>query len=259
MSLADLEKLAEQQRQFQAAAGLWEKHIGPLNDTPEVRNALADMFTGQTTPGEGADASFLTDLLKNADGADASPGNWSGFDLGGFGSGWKWGGGGGDVPSGGDWSAPSTPSGPSFGGFGGGGTGPLSWLPVILFVGIAAGGLILWWLWPRLMSKTSEGPNPLPGLGPWPLDPRTIADRDAVVRAFEYLSLSLCGVGASTWNHVTIATAIRDAVPTSEPIADDLARLYAAARYTPANEPFPPAAVEAARRYLCQLAGVAAT
>jgi hypothetical protein len=129
---------------------------------------------------------------------------------------------------------------------------------VVLFLGAAAVGLVLWWLWPKLTGKAADGPRPLPGLGPWPLDPRTITDREALVKAFEYLSVLVCGAGARVWNHVTIAGALERAVPQAEALADPLARLYAVARYTPANEPIPPATIAEARGYLCELAGVPA-
>jgi hypothetical protein len=90
------------------------------------------------------------------------------------------------------------------------------------------------------------------------VDPRSIADREALIQAFEYLSVLMCGGGARTWNHVTIASALERAVPQAEALADPLARLYAVARYTPADQPLPPGAVAEARGYLCELAGVPA-
>jgi hypothetical protein len=117
---------------------------------------------------------------------------------------------------------------------------------------------VLWWLWPKLTAAREDGPRPLPGLGPWPVDPRRIADRDGLVRAFEYLSVLLCGQGVRTWNHVAIAAALERAVPQADALAGPLAKLYALARYTPADEPLPPAAIAEARGYLCDLAGVSA-
>ena len=68
-------------------------------------------------------------------------------------------------------------------------------------------------LWPRLVGTRSGDPRLLAGLGPWPVDPRTIADRAALVRAFEYLSVLRCGTGAKVWNHVTIAAELRRLYP----------------------------------------------
>ncbi|MBL8865538.1 MAG: hypothetical protein JNK93_08245 [Planctomycetia bacterium] len=95
-------------------------------------------------------------------------------------------------------------------------------------------------------------------LGRWPVDPRTIASREELVRAFEYLSILLCGDAARVWNHLTIARALRRQIPASDLVADELAKLYELARYTPANEAMSPASLADARRCLCHLAGVSA-
>ena len=126
----------------------------------------------------------------------------------------------------------------------------------------AAGALVLWRFWPYLSGKLGVGagvPRPLPGLGPWPVDPREIADRDALVRAFEYLSVLVCGAGAKAWNHVTIAAALGRAVgDAGTAAAEPLARLYAVARYTPADEPLTAGDLAEARLHLSRLAGVSA-
>ncbi len=182
-------------------------------------------------------------------------------DLGLGGSGWKlpdMGFGSGASSTGTGFTPPSAPDATSFGGFGSvGGVGGDSWLPVIVLAVVMAVALVLWWLWPRIVGLRDE-PRPLPGLGPWPIDPRSIADREGLVKAFEYLSVLVCGAGAKVWNHVTIATALERAVPQADALADPLARLYAVARYTPANEDLPPGAIAEARQYLCELAGVRA-
>jgi hypothetical protein len=247
-----LETLERRQRQFQAAAGWWENNVGPLDETPALRQLLVEMFTGQS--GTGEDTGSLGELLDGPAGegfgkiADRLGG--SGFNLPKLGLG-------GDAGDS-SFTPPSAPSGSSFGGIGGFNGGASSWLPVVILLVAAALGLVLWWLWPKLMAGGEAGPRPLPGLGPWPVDPRTIADREALVKAFEYLSVLVCGGGVRTWNHVTIASALERAVPQAEALADPLARLYAVARYTPADEPLPPGAVAEAREYLCELAGVPA-
>ncbi len=253
----DPNQLAQRQQQFRAVAGWWEQNVGPLNESPAVRQLLLEMFTGQSP--SGTDAGAIGDLFNGSSGDGRDFGRWA--DRLGL-SGWKapdLGLGGGHTDLGGSsggWSAPRAPDAPSFGGVSGGGAG--SWLPVILFLVVAAGGLVLWWLWPKLTGKEEAGSRPLPGLGPWPVDPRAIADREALVKAFEYLSVLVCGGGARVWNHVTIAAALERAVPQAEALADPLARLYAVARYTPAGEPLPPGAIAEARGYLCELAGVPA-
>jgi hypothetical protein len=246
-----LETLERRQQQFRAFAGWWETNVGPLDETPALRQIMLEMFTGQS--GTGADTGSLGELLEGPAGegfgkiADRLGG--SGFKLPEFGFGK---GGGGNS----SFTAPPAPSGTSFGGLGSVNGGAGSWLPVVVLLVAAGLGLVLWWLWPKLMAQGDPGPRPLPGLGPWPVDPRHITDREALVRAFEYLSVLVCGGGARVWNHVTIASALERAVPQAEALADPLARLYAVARYTPADEPLPPGAIAEAREYLCELAGV---
>lgn len=150
-----------------------------------------------------------------------------------------------------NWNAPTAPPG----GFSAEGlsSGGGSWLPLVLLAAVAA-AYVLWRYWPRVSGATHEQIDLT--RGPWPVDPRDIADRHALVRAFEYLSVLLCGDAARVWNHRTIATALRARVAGADAVAEELASLYEQARYTPPTEPLPPAALVAARRCLCQLAGV---
>jgi hypothetical protein len=93
----------------------------------------------------------------------------------------------------------------------------------------------------------------------WPAQPHLVTTRAELIAAFEYLSLLLLGQDARTWNHKDIAAAVGDperATPAQQQAADELAALYEQARYTPDDGPLPPAAVAAARRDLCLLAGV---
>ena len=115
-----------------------------------------------------------------------------------------------------------------------------------------------WKFLPMIKEARARRLQPLPGQGPWPVDPRTIHDRESLVIAFEYLSILVCGNGAVVWNHMTIAEALRDALPDREHLAEPLARLYAVARYTPLREEIPESAYAEARRCLCALAGVSA-
>jgi hypothetical protein len=247
------EQLARRQQQFQAIAGWWEKNVGPLDETPALRQLLQELITGRS--GYSSDDGTLGDLLDGPTGerfgklADRLAS--SGWKLPELGLGKGWGGGS-------SFTSPSTAPGTSFGGVGGVGGGSGSWLPVVALLVVAAVGLVFWWLWPKLMVRGEQSPRPLPGLGPWPVDPRTITDREALVKAFEYLSILVCGAGARAWNHVTIAAALERAAPHAEALAEPLAKLYAMARYTPADEPLPPNAIVEAREYLCELAGVSA-
>lgn len=241
---------ADRLNQYKSVARWWEKNIGPLSDTPAVRNILQEMLTGRTEfggQGAGPLGELFESVTKTATGSDVAglmpdslPGlsGWNPPEV--DTSGWTFG------PS-----RPDLPGGPSFS-IGGGG----SWLPVILFVAVAAVGLVLFWLWPRLTGAAAGKPAPVAGLGPWPIDPRSIADRDGLVRAFEYLSVLVNGADARTWNHRTIADGFRRNVPGAAGAADELATAYALARYSPAGQPVPAEVVAAAREHLCRIAGV---
>lgn len=246
----------------------WERNVGPLDDNPNLKKALTDFFTATAnTEGgglgggddffsklerEGGEAAAFTDWLdKNI---DASKFRWPNLGLkdwgpkgsgSGFGN-WNLGG-----PP--DVSMPSAPSG-GWGGFGGGAGG--AWLPLVLLA-LAAAAYLAWRYWP------AGGPTPAAEAlgrwpGGWPVDPRTIADREELVKAFEYLSVLLCGDAARVWNHHTIAAALRQQVPGAELVADDLAHLYELARYTPPGDRLAEADLIRARRSLCHLAGVPA-
>jgi hypothetical protein len=90
----------------------------------------------------------------------------------------------------------------------------------------------------------------------WPHQPHLVSTRAELIAAFEYLSLLLLGPNARTWNHRDIAAAVGATAADRQPAADELAALYEQARYTPDDGPLAPAAVAAARRDLCLLAGV---
>lgn len=254
-------------REYQEMAKLWEQSVGPLDETPAVRQALLDMFSGAGN-GKPGEKPFWADWVKDP---KASPNSglakWLQGLNGGIGNQKlklpKWIGG--DTAA--NIKAPSMklPTGPtlpsfSFGEFSIGGVGGLGTFGIVVAVLVLAAILafLLWKYAPQLGLSRSNSPKPLPGLGPWPIDPRTIADRAGLIRAFEYISVLLCGDGARVWNHATIAEALWDSVPAAAPFAEPLAKLYAVARYTPLSEELSPGAIAEARGYLCQLAGVPA-
>jgi hypothetical protein len=253
----------QQNQEFQSAVQFWEQNIGPIDQTPAVRDALIEMFTNTKLDGSGGGDSIWKDLLKdvNTPGNNSkSSGLFKWLDRQTTGSSWKlpsWGGSVGSGSSSG-WNAPR-PSGfnaPSISGSGFAIAGLGTAGSLILFAMLAAVvAFLLWRYWPAVVGRERQ-PTPLPGLGPWPIDPRAIATREELVTAFEYLSLLECGPAAQVWNHVTIADALRLHLPAAEEIADPLARLYALARYTPMQEPFTERELIEARGYLCQLAGV---
>jgi len=243
----------------------WEKNFGPLEQTPELKNALLDLM--KNAEGEDFGKDFFDDLDGKGGAGEEFKGFGDWFD-GNFGGGdWK-------LPDLGlkDWfpknnNAGAARRGGDRGGWGGfrlgdwsigssGGGAAGTWLPVILFVAILVVALIAWRFWPGGESKERSVASAVQRLGAWPVDPRTIANREDLVRAFEYLSVLLCGSAAKVWNHHTIAAALRAKLPESEAYADELAHLYELAKYTSVGEPLPATALADARRCLCQLAGV---
>ena len=236
------------------AIEFWEKNVGSLNQMPAVRDALIALATSGMDGSSGKPfwEDMMKDLTADTGGGSSSGGffkwlnantsNWS-LPSGG-GSGWN--------PPGSSWGGPSgsgfaPPSADGLGAVG---------IVLICLVGAAVVGLFFWKVLPVI--REGRSPRPLPGQGPWPVDPRAIRTREQLVTAFEYISVLECGDRARTWNHVTIADGLRTAVPASASYADALARLYAIARYTPEAEPLSDATVGEARAYLCRLAGVSA-
>ena len=94
------------------------------------------------------------------------------------------------------------------------------------------------------------------GPGPWPIDPREINTREDVVKAFEFLSVLICGPDAKMWTHSTIADELSALAVTHGDTAVKLARLYELARYAPLDEPLTRAELLEARRLVCDLAGI---
>jgi hypothetical protein len=135
----------------------------------------------------------------------------------------------------------------------------------------AAGIIALIILLPRILARVqgrkAREADAAWQLGPWPVNPATIASREELIRGFEYLSLLCLGPAARNWNHRAIADRLRDAVSVSSttwtPVvaqscnpADELSLLYEQARYAPLTDPLPDTALATARRDLCLLAGV---
>lgn len=277
----EAEQKAQAKQEYQQVVGLWENSFGSIDETPALKQSLVDMFSGDgKSPwdGSGSNGNSPFNGGKNGtqkpwwqNGNGSNSGNQSGFinwlknTTSSPPSWWKKMTGGGNSnfkpPSvGGSGWTPPRPSG----GFGGGGFGSVALagvgLPVILLVGLIVVltlAFLVWRYWPQIQAMRNQ-PKPIPGLGAWTIDPREVTDRETLVRAFEYLSVLICGDGARVWNHQTIADAFHDNVPGAAPFADPLARLYAIARYSPAHEPMTPADIAEARGYLCRLAEVPA-
>jgi hypothetical protein len=273
---------AQAKEEYHQVVGMWENSFGDIDNTPALKQSLIDMFSGDGTspfsgqgngnspmngggnkPGgqkpwwdtgdgsNGGSNNGFVNWLKNT--SSNPPTWWKNF------TNWQ---NTSPPPNMGAGLKPPQASG-SFGspGFSGGGDIGGVATPVVFVVALLAAAVaafVLWRYWPQIQAKLGNQPKPLPGLGPWTIDPRDVTDRETLVRAFEYLSVFICGDGARVWNHQTIADAFRHHVPGAAPFADPLARLYALARYSPANEPIRPADIAEARGYLCRLAEVPA-
>ena len=263
---------------MQALAGLWERNVGPLDDTPAVKRILFDIVESTADLKDGDGKSLWDQFLGEGGGDGKGFGdlfNSDGLDLAGPGGGWefpKF-----DVPSVGGPDVPDLPDAPRDNWFSrnfgsgsrtasAGSRGGLgvdfgvpgmegSWLPVVLLGAVLLGALVWWRFW-YLKDDRAAAPVAPGGLGPWPVDPRRLATREDVARAFEYLSVLVCGPVAKTWTHTTIARALLDLVETHGEAAVMLARLYELARYAPADEPLTTAELAEARRLVCRLAGL---
>jgi hypothetical protein len=261
-------------KSLQAFASIWERNIGPLDQTPEVRRALFDLASsanGLDLDLQDSRGNSIWDLLKNGDGNglsfgdfDAAGGDWklpkfdfprmrlgrwldgSSSSSGGSSSSW-W-------RRGSSSSRSPTSSSVSSGGLGSFGFGG-SWFPVVV-LGIVVLGILLWVVVKNLRMPATEIAFATDGLGPWPIDPRRINTREDVVKAFEYLSVLICGATAKTWTHNTIADALSELATTHGETAVQLARLYELARYAPLDEPLTRDELMEARELVCGLAGV---
>jgi hypothetical protein len=235
--------------------GFWENNLGSLNDSPAVKDAIQKMFASGLNA-DGTPTNFFGHMEQSGYSSQGFA-NWLNSSSSGPGWRWpKWLGGGATSGSygGGSWSWGS-------GSATAGETGKLpeagSWWSVVILVLVAGGGLVLWWLWPRLMQggATKEADAAAPKFD---IDPNGVIDRETLIKVFETLSLSLIGEDAKVWTHSTLGHALREFLATNPSAADRLAVIYALARYTPTDEPFPPGNLQEARAHLGTLAGVPA-
>jgi hypothetical protein len=278
-----------QDKMRQAAAAVWEKSVGPLDETPAVKKALFDIVDG-TGDLKGPDGSSLWESLTKDMGDGKGFGDlFNGIDAGGD---WNLGGGA-------DWSFPKLnwnfnwgnsrppdlgPAGPprdswfskwrrspssssssssSNSSWFSGWKAPRwnigmpsldgTWWPLLFVIAALVGGVFLW----RMLARRGTDPTRIDpyALGPWPVDPHHLRTRHDVVVAFEHLSVLLCGEVAKTWTHTTIAAALSEVAMAEPERAMMLARLYELARYTPIDEPLTTAELAEARRLVCRLAG----
>lgn len=89
----------------------------------------------------------------------------------------------------------------------------------------------------------------------WPVDPKRIATRDELVRAFDYLTVRRVGPVAAPWHHRRRAQSLAELESSRRTEAFRLAELYETARYAPPDETIPESAMTQAREDLLALAG----
>lgn len=268
------EKIAKA-KAAEAATALWEKNVGPIEESPAVKGAILDLVSDSEamdalTDGKGNN---FFDFLQNGGGDDGDKfGNL--FDGAGGDSGWEWpkldlnwsrgrntdfdiGSGRPRDRSSSSRDSPRWSGGPSFNGLGSFDMGGMKvpWLLVLLLLALVVAAVV-WWKWAEILAVATGARAADGGPVPWPIDPRAISTREDVVKAFEFLSVLLCGPAAKTWTHSTIADELTALAATHGETAVKLARLYELARYAPLDEPLTRAELLEARRLACDLAGV---
>ena len=129
---------------------------------------------------------------------------------------------------------------------------------LVVVVALVVLALLLWYSrgwWQEVLAARLAGWK----LGPWPIRPGEVTTRGDLVRAFEYLALLCLGPAARTCHHLELARRIgaQPALDTERrrDAAEDLARVYEQARYTPDDERLPDELLARARRELGYLAG----
>ncbi len=262
------EKMAKT-KAAETATALWEKNVGPIEESPAVKRAILELVSDPETMDALTDGkgNSIFDLFRNDGegmkdlfGGDGKGWEWPKFDMN-----LNWGK---DrnieipesKPRENRWphlSGSDRRSGSSMGGMGSFNFGGMQvpWLLALLFLA-AILGTILWWKWASLFPPGGRSALAGAEAGAWPIDPRAINTREDVVKAFEFLSVLICGPGAKTWTHTTIADELTALAATHGETALKLARLYELARYAPLDEPLTRAEIIEARRLVCDLAGV---
>ena len=130
--------------------------------------------------------------------------------------------------------------------------------PWMVAMGLAIVGFLLWWTWAAWGEVVAKGYRRASAFGPWPVNPRRVQTREALVQAYEYLALSKLGLSARTCNHLAIAARLGNATDASQKRAAwSLAHAYEQARYAPMEEELSESIFEEARRDLSLLAGAA--
>lgn len=262
-------------RSWDAFRELWERYIGPMDNTPELRNLLLQMMEEGGMAWDLRDSSgrSVWEVLREqmpeighgqrgtgdnrSEGASAEGGTegrrwrWPQWRWPRWSSSLRWGrqgsGGGswGSLSSGG-WDWPALPR--------------QSWwfLAILVILGGAIAALIIrqrqrrfaWLSWPHRPPLLQ---------GQQLVDPRQIQTPEELVRAFEWWSVQLLGPEARHWTHATIARVLHQKAVLQKEQIEELARLYELARYAPEARKLPPEVWMQGRRILCSWAGVSPT
>lgn len=145
------------------------------------------------------------------------------------------------------------PSSPGSGGmqFSGSPAQPSRAFTTVAVVVAVAG--VLWIL--RQRYRRAKLAGPLGASAAWTLvPPESIASKDDLIQAFEYVSLLRLGLDARSRHHRALAADLGDTEP-QRSAARQLADFYEQARYAPVQEPLPEGAFLQARSALSLLSG----
>lgn len=135
-------------------------------------------------------------------------------------------------------------------------TGGLVLLQILLILIVA--GVAFYLVWQLLSRVREQAAEAARRRLAWPVHPGQVTTRAQLILAFEHLAIVVLGPAARTTNHRGIAREL-GAAPQRGQAAEELATLYERARYDPVPGELPPADLEAARRDLALLAGMAAS
>lgn len=256
----------DRQRSWEALRGWWERYIGPLEATPEVRELLMQAIAGSRWNWDFRDNTerSLRDALPppSVDQDASTSGGESGLASaeGGEGRswwrGWRW-------PRLGSWV-------PRWGGGRLGGDSVFSWHAssdgttarrlgyVLLAMGAATLAIAGVWLRLRERIRRQQGSwLSNSAARKWQAtELKQVQTREELVRAFEAVSLQLLGPAVRSWTAGAIVRVLPNRVAVSREQLQWLAQVYEQARYAPPVDEFPPQVWSQARTILCQLAGV---
>jgi len=142
-----------------------------------------------------------------------------------------------------------TPSMPNFAGpsLPSVGTGA-TWLLILALTMLCVWQMLRW-----TKRKTSTA-DERASLGAWPIQPGAVSTRAELVLAFDYLALWTLGMRVTSWNHHAVARRWGEQSPNLASLAQSLASLYEASRYTDGIDELALPHRDQARQALTQLA-----